>query len=246
MSSISSVSSGASAWSNMSTSRVSRQQEMFNKVDSDGDGAVSETELKSMFSDMAEKSGKSVSGSDDAFAKFDANGDGGLDASELEDGMKSLMSPPSTMAFAESRHGQEGGGMQGMGPPPPPPDDASSTSSSSDTDFDPLDVNQDGVVSEQERAEGEIKDAIMSMLKAADTDGDQKLSSSEFDKFKDVLNTVSSNLSSSESSSSATTDDSSESFSLSSLADMVIKEYAKVSSNASVESSLGATLSLAA
>lgn len=247
MSSISGASSSASAWSAMSTSRASRQQEMFNKVDSDGSGGVDATELQSMLDDIAKHTGNSsTTTAADALTKMDSNGDGSLDSSEMEAGMKSLMpEPSSTMAFAQARNAE--GGPKGAGGPPP----ASGGSSSSDSDIDPLDTNQDGTVSEQERAAGELKDAIQNLLKAADTDGDQKINSSEFDQFKDMLsnavNDMSSNASSSSSSDSSQKGNSSAaSFKLSSLTDMVLKEYAKAASNAASSQSTGATLSVAA
>jgi len=173
MSSISGVSSSASAWSAMSTSRASRQQEMFNKVDSDGSGGVDATELQSMLDDIAKHTGtSSTTTAADALTKMDSNGDGSLDSSEMEAGMKSLMpEPSSTMAFAQARNGE--GGPKGAGGAPP------ASGGSSSTDIDPLDTNEDGTVSEQERAAGELKDAIQNLLKAADTNGDQKIGSSD-------------------------------------------------------------------
>lgn len=244
MSSISGISSSASAWSSMSTSRASRQQEMFNKVDSDGNGSVNKSELQSMLDGIAKHTG-STSSTDDTFSKMDSNGDGSLNQSEMEAGMKSLMpAPPSTMAFAQTRNGDGGGGPEGVGgpPPPPPTGDSASTSatSSSSSDSDPLDVNKDGVVSEQERAAGDIKE----LLKAADTDDDQKISSSEFDKFKDMLTNAANELSSS--SASTPESGSNKAFNLSALTDMVLKEYAKAASNSVTQQSVGATVSLAA
>lgn len=247
MSSINGVSSSASAWSAMSSSRASRQQEMFNKVDSDGSGGVDATELQSMLDDIGERTGTSTTTAADALTKMDSNGDGSLDSSEMQSGMKSLMpEPSSTMAFAQARNGE--GGPQGAGGPPPSSGETSSTSS----DIDPLDTNEDGTVSEQERAAGEMKDAIQNLLKAVDTDGDKKISGSEFDKFKDMLSNAVNDMSPSASSSSSSeasssqSDSSSASFSLSSLTDMVVKEYAKVASNAASAQSVGSTLSLAA
>lgn len=243
MSSISGVSSSASAWSVTSTSRASRQQEMFNKVDSDGSGGVDATELQSMLDNIAKHTGtSSTTTATDALTKMDSNGDGSLDSSEMEAGMKSFMPEPrSTMAFAQARGGE--GGPKGANGPPPASADTSSN------DIDPLDTNEDGTVSEQERAAGEIKDAIQNLLKAADTDGNQKISSSEFAQFEDMLSNAVNDMSSSASSSEASasqSDNPSTSFSLSSLADMVLKEYAKAASNAASAQSMGSTLSLAA
>jgi EF-hand domain pair len=250
MSSISGISSSASAWSVTSNSRASRQQEMFKKVDSDGSGGVDATELQSMFDEIAKHTGtSSTTKAADALTKMDSNGDGSLDSSEMEAGMKSLMpEPSSTMAFAQARHGE--GGPKGTGGPPPSSGSESSGGASS-TDIDPLDTNEDGTVSEQERANGEMMDAIKNLLKAADTDGNQKISQDEFAQFEDILSNVVNDMSSSESSSSSGTSSlqsssSQASFNLSSLTDMVVKEYAKVASNAASAQSVGNTLSLAA
>lgn len=253
MSSISGVSGSASAWSAMSTSRASRQQEMFNKVDSDGSGSVDATELQSMLDDIAKHTGSSsTTTAADALAKMDGNGDGSLDSSEMASGMKSLLpEPSSTQAFAEARNGggQGEGGPQGAGGPPPPPPSGGTSSTSSDTDFDPLDTNQDGTVSEQERAAGEMKDAIQSLLKAADTDGDQKISADELGQFKDMIGQAVSELTSSSSSSpqgDSVQGQQQQGFNLSSLTDMVLKEYAKAASNAASLQGVGSTLSVAA
>jgi Ca2+-binding EF-hand superfamily protein len=245
MSTISGISS-ASSWS---ASRPSgdMKAKMFAKVDSDGSGGVDKSELQSMLDHIAKHSGTnstSNTSSDDVFGKMDSNGDGSLDQSELDQGMKSLMpAPTSTAAFAQSRQGGGPEGAQGAGgPPPPPPPDAaessgSSTSASSDSsEVDPLDTNEDGVVSEQERAAGEVKDAVKTLLKAMDTDSDKKISSSEFDNFKQMLTAAVDD---------ASAPSGSNSFDLSSLTNRVLKEYAKAASTLSSQS-VGSTLSVAA
>jgi Ca2+-binding EF-hand superfamily protein len=246
MSTISGVSSANSAWSSMSTSRAQMKDKMFAKVDSDGSGSVDKSELQTMLDDIAKHTGStSTTSADDVFSGMDSNGDGSLDKSELDKGMKSLMpAPSSTMAFAQSRTG-DGGGPEGAGgPPPPPPSDDSSSSS---TNYDTLDTNKDGTVSDQERAAGEVKDALKTLLKAADTDGDKKIRSGELDNFKQMLsNAVNDASSSSSSQGGSSSDSSSQSFNLSSLTDMVLKEYAKAASNAASQQSVGSTLSVAA
>nr|WP_316641819.1 EF-hand domain-containing protein [uncultured Roseateles sp.] len=165
---------GASSWSSTQAGSTARRPErpdpdkMFAKIDSDGSGAVDKTELQGMLDNMATRSGKTGKlSADELLAKADANGDGSLDKTELEQGMKSLMpAPSSTMAFAQAR-----GGSGGPGGPPPPADGESTDTST----LDPLDSNQDGTVSEQERAAGEIKDAMKTLLKALSSEGGQQL-----------------------------------------------------------------------
>jgi hypothetical protein len=254
MSSISGVGGSANTWSSASASRLNRQQAMFNKIDSDGSGDVSKSELQSLFADAAQRSGTTSStSSDDVFAKLDTNSDGSLTQSEMEAGMKGVKpEAPSTEAFAKSRKGA--GGPQGAGGPPPPPDgdDASASSTSSATQYDPLDVNKDGVVSEQERAAGELKDVVKSLLKAADTDGDKQVSDTEFSTFKDMVTQAASQLSATSSSSSGTSSSgtdtaSQQTASIKALADAVLKAYASAAANsAASQSYAGSTLSMAA
>ncbi|MFZ4552776.1 MAG: hypothetical protein ACOYNB_13255 [Aquabacterium sp.] len=256
MSSITGVSSGSSAWSSMgaiSSSRAQMREKLFSKVDSDSSGSVDATELQSMLDDIAKHTGTSSSTSAaDALKSLDSNGDGSLDADELLDqGTKSLMpEPPSTMAFAQAR---SAGGMQGAGGPPPPPpsddtsSDASSTSSTSATSYDPLDTNQDGTVSAEERAAGEAKKAMQALLKAVDTDGDKQISDSEFSKFEDMLSAAVQEAGSTSSSGNSSSTDSqgSQQFTLTQLADLVIKQYAKTATN-SVSQSSGSSLNVTA
>ena len=258
MSSITGVSSGSSAWSSMgaiSSSRAQMKEKLFSKVDSDSSGGVDAAELQSMLDDIAKHTGTSSSTSAaDALKSLDSNGDGSLDADELDQGMKSLMpDPPSTMAFAQSR---SEGGMQGAGGPPPPPppppsddasSDASSTSSTSATSYDPLDTNQDGTVSAEERAAGEAKEAMLALLKAVDTDGDKQISDSEFSKFEDMLSAAVQEAGSTSSSGNSSSTDSqgSQQFTLTQLADLVIKQYAKAATD-SVSQSSGSSLNVTA
>lgn len=159
MSTISGTSGSGNAWSSMSTSRAEMKDKLFAKVDSDGSGAVDTSELQTMLDDLAKRMGTASSTSAaDTLSKLDSNGDGSLDKDELDQGMKDLMpAPSSTMAFAQAR-GPGGGG-------PPPAGGASGTSESDSTEYDPLDTNQDGVVSEQERAAGESRQAMKTLLK---------------------------------------------------------------------------------
>lgn len=152
MSTISGISS-ASSWSSTQASSTARRPErpdpdkMFARIDANGSGEVDKTELNSMLDDMATRTGKTGKlSADELLAKADANGDGSLDKTELEQGMKSLMpAPASTLAFAQAR-----GASGGPGGPPPPSDGETSD----DSTLDPQDTNQDGVVTELERAAG--------------------------------------------------------------------------------------------
>jgi Ca2+-binding EF-hand superfamily protein len=172
-----------------SDSGSAKTDELFSKVDSNGDGAVSKTELQSLLDKFAADSTGSASSSSgttsssstssttsDLFAKLDTNGDGSLSQTEF-DAARNQGSDQATPTSAAG-HGPHGAG----GPPPPPP--AAGGAGGSTTSFDPLDTNQDGVVSAAERLAGSTKsDALQALFKAIDSNGDKQISSSESDAF---------------------------------------------------------------
>ena len=150
--------------------------DLFGKVDTDGDGAVGQAELQALLEKMsggtASKTG--VSG-DELFSQVDADGDGSLSEAEFDAGRPS---------------GEAGGGAVGGMPPPPPggPGGPGGASASSGTTYDPLDTNEDGVVSAAEQAAGAAQtDAITALFKTIDTDGDSSVSSEEARSFIDQL-----------------------------------------------------------
>ena len=152
--------------------------DLFGKVDSDGDGAVSKTELQALLEAMsggtASQTGVS---SDDAFAALDTDGDGSLTQAEFDAGR-----PPEGSA-------PPAGGM----PPPPggPRGAGGAQDASATTTYDALDTNEDGVVSLTERLAGATstleQDAVSTLFSAIDTDGDQTISESESKTFIDQL-----------------------------------------------------------
>ena len=153
--------------------------DLFGKVDSDGNGSVSQTELQALLEAMsggtASKTGVS---SDEVFSQLDADGDGSLSEAEFDAGR------PSDAAG-------DAGGMQAMGMPPPPGGPSGAGGSSSAASYDPLDTNEDGVVSAAERSAGSTssvaQDAITALFNAIDTDGDASISTSESQAFIDQL-----------------------------------------------------------
>jgi Ca2+-binding EF-hand superfamily protein len=172
MSSISGISSASSAWSSMIAMRGNRPPggkdpaEMFAKVDSDGSGSVDEAELQTMLDDFAQKTGTSVDASaGELLSKMDSDGNGNLSQTELEEGMRSLLPPPSTMDFAQAR-GADG-------------------SSGGDDLFGKIDTDGDDKVSSDELQSlfekmGVEEDAT-ERFAALDTDGDGSLSQAEFE-----------------------------------------------------------------
>ncbi len=165
MSSISSVSSSSNAYTNASTHRAERQAKMFAKVDTDGSGGVDKTELQSLFTDISKKTGTTLD-AEKLFSSMDSNSDGSLSSDELAAGMKSVMpAPPSTLEFAHNRGEKTG----------------------KDDLFSKVDSNSDGTVDKAEmtaftdKMKAETgRDSPIS-FDTLDTDGDGKLTQTEFD-----------------------------------------------------------------
>ena len=179
------ISSVSSAWSSASVQRASRPgpspERLLSKIDTDGSGGVSDTELQGLLDNVAKKTGvSSQTSAADLVKQYDANGDGSLNADELGKTLQSaLPPPPSTMAFAQSR-GDEGSSST-----------TSATSQAGDDLFGKLDSDGDGAVSKTElqalleamsggtaSQTGVSSDDVFSQL---DTDGDGSLTQAEFD-----------------------------------------------------------------
>lgn len=166
--------------------------DLFGKVDSDGDGAVSQEELQGLLEKMsggtASQTGVS---SDEVFSQLDADGDGSLTQAEFEAGRPS----------GDQEQVAGGPPAAGMPPPPggmPPPAPGAGGASASSTSYDELDTNEDGVVSAAERAVASLQESVQDTQEAAstlfsaiDTDGDNTISSSEGEAFIAQLNSLS-------------------------------------------------------
>jgi Ca2+-binding EF-hand superfamily protein len=167
------------AQSRSDTSGSSGQDDLFAKVDTDGNGSVSKDELQSLMDKMATNSDTSTpataTSSSDLFAKLDANGDDSLSATEFEAGR------PQNNSETQASHGNQN--AEGA-PPPGGPPPAGGSGGASSTTYDPLDTNEDGTVSAKERLAGSSStDAVQTLLKAIDSNGDSKISSTESDAF---------------------------------------------------------------
>lgn len=159
--------------------------DLFGKVDRDGDGAVSQTELQALLEAMSGGTASQMGvSSDEVFSQLDADGDGSLSQAEFDAGRPS--------------GADAGGNMQAVGGMPPPPGGpggpggaGGASGSSSTASYDPLDTNEDGVVSAAERLAGGSstveQDAITALFNTIDTDGDASISASESKAFIDQL-----------------------------------------------------------
>lgn len=159
--------------------------DLFAKVDADGDNAISATELQALLEAMsggtASQTGVS---SDDAFAALDTDGDGSLTQAEFDAGRPA----------GQGGHGGGVGGPGGMPPPPPAGAAQGSDNSTASAQDDALDTNGDGVVSLSERLAGQTssvqQDAVAALFQSIDTDGDQQISSSESSAFIQALSSA--------------------------------------------------------
>lgn len=152
-------------------SRSGSGDDLFGKLDTDGSGAVSQEELQALLDKMASDHGTdsaSATSSSDMFAKLDTDGNGSLSQPEFEAGRP-----------------QDGQALQGAGGmPPPPPGGAMGSKGADSTSYDPLDTNQDGVVSAEERmVASSSSESLQALFKAIDTDGDSAISSTESEAF---------------------------------------------------------------
>ena len=136
--------------------KAEHEARRFAKADSDGSGGVDATELAVLLENAP--SGDASGNSAELLKTMDSDGDGSLNRDELSQGLHDLMPrPASTLGFAQSR-GAANDGDAFAAPPAQSSSTVSTSTSATSTDFDPLDVNQDGTVSEIERLAGQLKE----------------------------------------------------------------------------------------
>jgi len=129
--------------------------EMYSKMDTDGDGSVSEEEfVATRPEDVTEEMASKL------YSSFDSDSSGSVTESEFETAMNSA-------------------------PPPPPSAATGSSDSSTESEsFSELDTNQDGVVSAEElaaaRPEDVTEEMAANLFKSLDTDGSGGLTEAEY------------------------------------------------------------------
>lgn len=188
MTSAISMSGSSAAYASLQTRSADTtklQEQLFNKVDSNGDKSIDKTELSSFLSAVAEDTGTTAVDADSAFSALDSDGSGDISATELEENGSALFD----QLRAQMTSSQLGAG----GPPPgPPPSD----SDSSDV-FSSIDTDGDGAISTSElntflsSSQASDTDSTSSsddatslaeeILARDDTDGDGSISESEFE-----------------------------------------------------------------
>lgn len=128
---------------------------LMSKVDGDGDGSISKSELEAALASVATDDTDDAAAAEALFAALDSDGDGAVS----EDEVAQAMAPP------RGHHG----------PPPPPP--GGSDEVSSDEIFSQLDANGDGVISQEEfaAATGQSTAASGTATAASEDDTTQSL-----------------------------------------------------------------------
>lgn len=136
------------------------QDEMFNKLDANGDGSISKDELSAAVQGSGDTQGPSV---DEVFSAFDTDNDSAISKLESDAGLAKIAQQLQESATNQDQSGLTAGGQAGGKGGAPAggggaaaASDASSSSDSS-TVYDKRDTNKDGVVSPEEELAYEMK-----------------------------------------------------------------------------------------
>ncbi|RFO98910.1 calcium-binding protein [Rhodoferax lacus] len=151
------------------------EDDLFSKVDSNSDGLLDATEVKALADKIKSDTGEDVS---DKFSQLDTDGDAKLTKAEFDAGKPQASDASSSTQASAARSGPSG-------PPPAggPGGAGRAGGASSSTTYDPLDINQDGTVSEMERLAGALKE----LAQTTQTDSSGNSSSSEVAKLAQKL-----------------------------------------------------------
>ncbi len=82
-----------------------RGEQMYSKIDSDGDGSINKTELEAFSAKVSEMTGKTLN-TEDAFSSFDGDGDGSLSREEMSSFMAENHPTRPSMQSMQQRGGQ--------------------------------------------------------------------------------------------------------------------------------------------
>lgn len=178
------ITSGSTQWPTTSSAKGPNprmQEKMMAKADADGSGGISQSEFQTTVSELAKKTGiSSDKTAEQLFAASDSNGDGSLTSSELGAAVKSLLPPPSTMEFAQSRSSSSSVSSVGQSDSPFSQVDADGNGSINTSELSSM-MSQGGPLGSQVAAGASTEDAASDMVAKLDANGDGELSQSEFD-----------------------------------------------------------------
>jgi Ca2+-binding EF-hand superfamily protein len=148
------------------------QQQLFSKVDSNGDKSIDQTELTSFLDYVGEKTGSTID-SAAALKALDSDGNGSISETELQDNASALFDQLKTQLMSS---------QMGSAPPPPPKGDSSEMFSSIDTDGDGSisKTELESFVSSRSGESGKGP-SVDDILARDDADGDGSISSTEFE-----------------------------------------------------------------
>jgi len=153
----------------MAAERKEMVQNLFKKLDTDGNGTISKDELQKAVDDRKSAAGKDAPTDgpsvDDLFKSADSNGDGGISADELLKQMS--MGPPRGMQGAQGAPPPGGASPPAGGAAPAGASDQTDSSiSSSKLSTDPADADGNGTVSAAERRAYEYKQLMAALAGA--------------------------------------------------------------------------------
>ena len=183
---ISGIGGSSDMWNQMNIRSTKSKEQIFNRMDQDGNGGIDKNELAAVLEKMSEKTGTTVD-TDQLFSQYNSDDDkelsqGGFETKNLMESLRteaSQLGGMQTMSGVMGMGGMGMGGMQGGTPPGPPPD--------SNQMFKDADTDSSGGVSQDElqalldktkSSTGESTD-VSELFETYDSDGDGELNADE-------------------------------------------------------------------
>ena len=117
------------------------RQQMFKRMDQDGDGVISASECETAASAMSQKTGLSIT-ADEMMSIFDLDQDGSITQSEQTEATEAWEKHMASL--------MEVAGIKPKGPPPPPPGRSSELSELVEEIFAAMDTDGDGAIGKTE------------------------------------------------------------------------------------------------
>ncbi len=179
-------------------------EDLFSKLDSSGQGYITESDLQGAFDKVSSSSSSSTSSNaSELFSKLDSDSDGKVTKDEFSSGLKQVAEElDSQFMSMRMNGGMQAGGMGGM--PPPPEGDSGFTK-------DELTAQLDEIGSSDSQRSSLISN-IVNNFDEADSDGDGKVSFQEamaYDQSTSSTNSTSSSSTSTDTTGSTSSTDTS-------------------------------------